>query len=310
MMFSMINVTGCWKLLLALGMGGLCGAQTLNNQALTGKYYFRHLSLGSDTATPANLTDPRSLIGTITFDGGGKYTYSGQQIIGAGAAATANGSGNYTIDSGGFVSLDSPLRSGAKVNARFGTEALLGSSTETTDNTFDIFIAIPAPASGATFSGPFTTVSLEFPGGSTANARASQFSLASSSATALQTIAVNGHAANLGGRVQAQQVTGATYTLNADGSGTLSLGAASNAQLLSGTRTLYVSASGNIVIGGSTAAGSHDLFVGVKAVTGATAATWNATFWGAGLRFDSTAIAGYSGSVAARGTGKLTWTKR
>ncbi|HXA52730.1 MAG TPA: IPT/TIG domain-containing protein [Candidatus Acidoferrum sp.] len=306
----MIKATGCWKLVLALGMGAVCAAQTLNNQALTGKYYFRHLSLGSDSATPANLTDPRSLIGTITFDGAGKYTYAGQQIIGSGAATPATNTLNYTVDPGGFVSLESPLRSGAKVNARFGPEALLGSSTETSDNTFDLFVAVPAPASGATFSGPFTTVSLEFPDGSTANARASQFSLASASATALQNIAVNGHAANLGGRVQAQQVTGATYTLNADGSGTLNLGAASNAQLLSGTRTLYVSASGNIVIGGSTTAGSHDLFVGVKAVTNATAATWNTTFWGAGLRFDSTAIAGYAGSVAARGAGKLTWTKR
>jgi uncharacterized protein (TIGR03437 family) len=306
----MLKRTGCWKLLLALGMSALCAAQTLSNQALTGKYYFRHISLGADTATPANLTDPRSLIGTITFDGAGKYTYSGQQITGSAAPTSVTNAGNYSVDPGGFVSLDSPLRAGAKINARFGTEALLGSATETSDNTFDLFIAIPAPALGATFSGPFTTVSLEFPGGTAANARASQFTLASSSATTLQTISVNGHAANLGGSVQAQQVTGATYTLNADGSGTLNLGTASNAQLLSGSRTFYVSASGNIVIGGSAAAGAHDIFVGVKAMSGATASTWNATFWGAGLRYDSTAIAGYSGSVAARGTGKLTWTKR
>src|SRR5258708_29742068 len=113
MMLIMIKGTGCWKLLLALGMGAVCAAQTLNNQAFTGKYYFRHLSLGSDSAAPANLADPRSLIGTITFDGAGKYTYSGQQITGSGAATTATGLGTYTIDSGGFVSLDSPLRSGA-----------------------------------------------------------------------------------------------------------------------------------------------------------------------------------------------------
>jgi hypothetical protein len=196
------------------------------------------------------------------------------------------------------------------VNARYGAEAVIGSTTETSDNTFDLFIAVRAPATGAALAGPYTTASLEFPGGSTANMRASQFSLASSSTTALQPISVTGHAANLGGRVQTQQVSAATYSLNADGSGTLNLGAASSSQLLSGTRILYVSASGNIVIGGSTAAGSHDLFVGVKAVSGATAATWNTTFWGAGLRVDATGVAGYAGSVAARGTGKLTWTKR
>ena len=95
--------------------------------------------------------------------------------------------------------MDSPLRTGAKLNARYGGEALLGSATETSDGTFDLLVAIPAPAAGATFVGPYSAASLEFPGGTTLNMRTSQFSLASSSATALQPIAVTGHAANLGG---------------------------------------------------------------------------------------------------------------
>ena len=53
--------------------------------------------------------------------------------------------------------------------------------------------------------------------------------------------------------------------MGADGVGSLSVGAASNAQLLSGNRTLYLSASGNILLGGSTAAGGHDILIGVKA---------------------------------------------
>ena len=107
-----------------------------------------------------------------------------------------------------------------------------------------------------------------------------------------------------------QQVTGATYTMGADGLGSLTVGAANNAQLLSGSRTLYLSASGNILLGGSTAAGGHDIVIGVKPVSGATNATWNATFWGAGLRVDFSAVSGYSGALAARGQGKLTWSKR
>ena len=75
-----------------------------------------------------------------------------------------------------------------------------------------------------------------------------------------------GHAAGISqGRPLTQQVTGATYTMGADGLGSLSVGAASNAQLLSGSRTLYLSASGNILLGGSTAAGGHDIVIGVKA---------------------------------------------
>ncbi|MBS1858431.1 MAG: hypothetical protein JST11_23880 [Acidobacteria bacterium] len=306
----MIQPTGWRALVLAVGMAGLCAGQTLSNQALSGKYYFRYISLGTSGTTPASLTDPRSLIGTMTFDGAAGYTFTGQQVIGAGSATAVSGRGSYTVDPGGFVSLDSPLRSPAKVNARYGPEALLGSSTETSDNTFDLFVAIPAAASAAAPSGPFTAVSLEFPGGSTDNMRASQFNLPVTGAGALAAITVTGHAANLGGSVQTQTVSGASYTANADGSGTLNLGAASNAQLLSGSRTVYVSASGNILLGGSTAAGAHDILIGVRAMSGVTAASWNATFWGAGLRVDSSAVAGYAGSVAARGGGKLTWTKR
>jgi hypothetical protein len=105
-------------------------------------------------------------------------------------------------------------------------------------------------------------------------------------------------------------VTGATYTMGADGVGTLNVGADDNAQLLSGSRTLYLSASGNILLGGSTADGGHGIMIGVKPLSGATNATWNATYWGAGLRVDSSAVAAYSGALAAGGQRKVTWTKR
>jgi uncharacterized protein (TIGR03437 family) len=291
-------------------MAGAGYAQILGNQMLSGKYYFRHVLLGTAAASPVRLTDPRTLTGTITFDGAGRYTFSGQQIMGASAPTPATGEGQYSVDAGGFVLLDNPLWGGTKVNARFSSEALLGSSTEGGDTVYDLFAAIPAPASSAALSGPYTTVSLEFPGGSAANMRASQFSINPQAAGTLAAFPAIGHAANLGARVQTQQVTSATYTMAADGTGTLSFGTANNAQLLSGGRTVYVSASGNVILGGSIAAGGHDFLIGVKTMSGATNASWNSTFWGAGLRVDSTAIAGYAGSVAARGQGKLTWTRR
>ena len=70
-------------------------------------------------------------------------------------------------------------------------------------------------------------------------------------------------------------------------------------------RTLYLSASGNILLGGSTAAGGHDILIGVKPVSGATNATWNATFWGAGLRVDSSAVSGYSRRALRARTGQI-----
>jgi trimeric autotransporter adhesin len=309
-MISIMRKYTGW-VILPIFWAGLVSAQTLNNQTVAGRFFFRHVSLGTDGVNPGNLTDPRSLIGSVTFDGTGRYSYIAQLSVGVTAPVSQTGAGAYAVDAGGFVTLDSPLRTGAKINARYGSEALLGSSTESPDNTYDLFVAVPAPGAGASvvLGGPYTTVSLEFPGGATTNMRNTQFSLNVVSPGFLSAIAVNGHATNLAqGRPTTQQVTGANYTMNADGTGTISFGTASNAQLLSGNRTLYLSATGNTVLGGSP--GGHDILMGVKALTGASNATWNGTFWGAGLRVDLAAVSGYSGAVAARGQGKLTLTRR
>src|ERR1017187_9804618 len=182
-------------------------AQTLNNQSLSGKYYFRHVSLGIVGASPGSLADPRTPMGAITFDGAGHYTYVGQQLTGINAAVSQTGSGGYTLDPGGFVSLDNPLRTGVKINPRFATEAVIGSSTEAPDNTYDLFVAIPAPSAGAIFTGPYNFMSLEFPGGATANMRSTQFPLNQLALGNLQPFSVFGHAAGISlGRPQTQQV--------------------------------------------------------------------------------------------------------
>src|SRR5260221_8972970 len=98
-------------------------AQTFSNSALSGKYYFRHLSLSTDTAE--NITDLRSLSGSITFNGAGAYSFSGQQTLGTAALAPFNGSGTYLVSPDGAVTLTNPQRPPQNVNARFGT-ALVG----------------------------------------------------------------------------------------------------------------------------------------------------------------------------------------
>jgi uncharacterized protein (TIGR03437 family) len=315
----MTNRTGC-ALFLLVGLLGISpgSAQVLTNQSLNGKFYFRQMSLG--TGATGSLTDPRSLLGTITFDGAGHFSFTGQQVTGTGAPAAQSGSGTYSLDSGGVVVMDNPLRSGDKENARFGPEALIGSSTEATGNNFDLFVAIPAPAATATatLSGSYWMASLEFPSANSTNARNSLFNLTTAASGTLATINVNGHAANLNnGAPSTQQVTDGTFVMNADGSGTLSLGAPSTSVLLSGSRNIYISADGNVVIGGSLTAGAHDFLIGVKSMTGVTNASWTAAnspnFWAAGLRFDAgdqAPVVGFAGSVAPSGTGSLTWSKR
>lgn len=290
----------------------VAGAQTLSNSALNGKYFFRHVSLSMDGS--GNITDARSALGALTFDGAGHYSVNAQQVIGNNAAAALTGNGTYSVDPAGFVSIDNPQRTGVKINARVGPEALLGSSTETTDNTFDLFAAIPAPVSGSTasLSGSYWVGTLEYPGGATANARGSIFNLTPGSGGTLAAMTVNGHSAAVaGGAPQNQTISGASYVMSADGMGSVNLGPTSN--LLSGTKALYLSADGNLVIGGSTSTGSHDFLFGVKAVSNVTAATWKGNFWAASLRTDSSEAPpafAYSGALFANGAQALTWTKR
>src|ERR1700722_10837885 len=284
-------------------------AQTLTNQSLSGKFFFRYMSIGSDSS--GNATDPRSLLGTITFSGTGSYSFTGQTVVGTTAAAAATGTGAYTVDPAGDVTMDSPLRAGDKVNARLSAEALIGSGTETTDNTFDMLVAIPAPTAAATLTGPYWVVTLEFPGGSVANARNTFFSMNSAGIGQLAAISVYGHAATLSnGSPTTQPVTGANYSVASDGTGTISFGTASSSALLSGSKNVYVSADGSVLIGGSTTAGSHDIMIGVKALANPTAASWNGTMWTSGLRYESAtgqpAWLEHTGSLAARVAGSTT----
>jgi uncharacterized protein (TIGR03437 family) len=293
-------------------LGGLVGSlpafsQVLTNQYLNGKYYLRQVSLG--TSAGGSLTDARSLLATVTFDGAGGFTFTGQQVIGAGAATAFSGSGKYSVDPAGFVTMDSPLRKGVSVNARVGPEALLGSSTESADGAYDLLVAIPAPSKQPVLSGSYWSVTLEFPAGSTGAVRNTFFSLApGATAGNWANFTVSGHAANVqNGLPQTQAVTGATYTLNPDGSGVTTFGAGA---LLSGGKTFYVSADGNVILGGSTGNGSHDILIGIKSI-GSGSFTWNNDFWGAGLRLDlGQTFSSYAGSVAARGLGFVTWSKR
>lgn len=303
---------GCMALLL---VAGLLHGQVLDNRNLTGKYYFRHLMLTTDAS--GNITDARSLIGAMVFDGAGRFTYTSQQAIGVAAAVPQNGSGSYSVTSGGFVTLTNPQRSSLSINARYGAEALMGSSTEQPDSVFDLLIAIPAPSTNqtlASLNGALFAATLEFPSGNAAFVRNTFFNLQANGQGGLAAIAVSGHAANLGGNPATQTVTGAGYGISGDGSGSMSFpapaGMAATSLLLSGTKTTYISQSGNVVIGGSPS--GHDLLIAVKAPAGtSSAANWTGRFWGAGMRFE---IGGnqsaYAGSLNANGKGKLTLSRR
>ncbi|MBZ5575509.1 MAG: hypothetical protein LAP40_02990 [Acidobacteriia bacterium] len=284
--------------------------QTFSNQTLNSKYFFRQVSLGTDGA--GNLTDARTMYGTMTFDGAGHYSFNAQVIQGNTTPTPQSGSGTYSLDAAGILSLDNPVRAGDKISARYGAEAIVGSTTESADLAYDMFAAIPAPTTGTSngsLSGSYWTADLQFAGSSFTNAQNSMVNLTSSGAGTFQDTTISGHAAYIaGGQVQTQPITGAIYSMAGDGTGTAIFGVASN--LLSGLKTVYLSQDGNVFLAGSANGGTHEMMIGIKAAAPATNSTWSGAFWTAGLRQSGAAVAGFAGSAVASGSGSLYVTER
>jgi len=299
-------------------------AQTGNNQSLNGKYYFRHLLFTTDASD--HLTAISSLWGSITFDGSGHYAVAGQSAVGDTPPVAATGSGTYSVSPADFVTLTNPQENTLTINGRLGVVVaasgpqaaemmIIGSSTEATGNTFDLFVAIPAATgtSNGSLSGAYNAATLAFPSGTAAAVRSALFSLQGNASGEFANIGISGHGAGItGGMPTTQTLSGGTYTMQADGSGSatfpLQLGATDATQLLSGTKTIYLSPSGNVILGGSSDGTQQDILVGFKS---GNANTWTNYFWEGGLRFESGGFASaYSGSLYSTGNGILTLTRR
>jgi uncharacterized protein (TIGR03437 family) len=298
----------------------LCHGQISTNQSLSGKYFFRQVMLLTDGSSAPNVTNSISGEGTITFDGNGNFAVTGQQISGTAAAVSLTGSGTYTVNPGGFMTMSNPLKSGVTLNSRLGQGAVVGSSTEAGPSVFDIFIAIPAPvgASNAILLGSYWVSSLEFPSGGLTNIRNTNFELTSTGAGSFVETSVTGQAANLNNILMTQTVGPITYSISQDGSGTMTFplasGLTANTQLISGVENIFVAPGGIYFIGGSIAAGGHGLVVGIKnyGSGAATNASFNGFYYAAGIRYDTqpARLTAVVGSVHADGAGDTIWARR
>jgi uncharacterized protein (TIGR03437 family) len=294
-------------------------AQVPGNASLKGKYWFRYVQTTADAS--GNLSQAMSLLGSLTFDGLSAFTYSASQTLGPSTTAQVTGSGTFSVASNGFVTMTQPQGTLA-MNGRAAAKLLLASTTESQTNTCDLLVAIPAgssPLSNGTLAGTYQIGTIEFPAASTAQARSTLFSVVADGKGGLGSPAVTGHANNLGGSATTQVLAGATYTVNPDGSGNmtfpLSSGATAASQLVSGVKNIYVSADGNYVIGGSTAAGSHDLLFGTAALTSTTIdnTAFTGLFFAGGLAWVSGTGGGfdaYAGSVNSGGAGTALFHQR
>ena len=263
-------------------------AQTPTNKSLSGKYLYHEVLLVPDAAQPVVSGD-----GSLTFDGNGGFT-----------------GGTYSVDSSGAVTLTDPLRSGSTINARLGTVALIGSNTEAGNNVFNIFVAVPAPTStisASVLNGTYWIASLEFVNGSLALKRQTFFPVTANGSGSLGNPAVLGEATNLQDKQITQTVSGATYTVNSDGSGTVTFPGDATQQLIAGTKAIYVAQDGSFFFGGGSAAGGPGLVIGIRAGTSLSPPR---TFWAADLRVEGQNYSSFAGSSVAVDNSRMTWSRR
>lgn len=299
--------------LTAITIFGLTAAaqtfDTSGNSRLNGAYFVREVLIAGQAAD-GTITSAKSATGTVTFNGTGNYSFSGQITVSTGGSAAQTVTGTYSVGSNGLFAMVPNLLDANDITygtvGGLGPSAIIGSATEGTN--VDLMIAIPVSSgiTNSSLSGAYIGGLLDFTGANVNNTRQAHFTLNVASAGNFGAITAVGNAANLGTTQVTQNVSGATYSLTANGSGTVNFGAATTAQLLSGTKNLYLSSDGNILVGGSPA--GFDMVVAVKANTGTSNnATASGLYFVGGLEdfVDSTGhyIDGFYGSGNATGTG-------
>jgi uncharacterized protein (TIGR03437 family) len=293
--------------LLALAFLGVAEAQTYNNASLNTKYYFRELYFATDAT--GNPTDVRSASGAIAFDGKGGYSIIATQNVGTGNSAPLTADGTYAVASNAAITLSDPLLPSGSINARFTAEAVFGSSSDSTGNTFNFFIGIPEPTGGYTaknLSGTYFISTFELTGANAATVRSGLLlSVQPDGKGNIPGFNMNGHAANVNGGFPFVGFNpGSTYTVNSDGSGAINFGPLNQSQFISGTKPFYISKSGNMFIGATTDPGVQDLIIGVKA--GSAGAPFSGNFFTSGLRLQVDPVAPtsscYTGGLNSSGT--------
>ena len=307
--------------LLVLGGFTFAGAQTFDNSAtnsLNGNYFIREVALLVSNQSPNTgaITRALSLSGTIAFDGNGNYSFNGQVLDSQGSSQPTayNVTGGYSVAPNGLAQIQSLVTDQDFIFGTVTQSVFIGSSTEGQVNDFVVAIPAGSGTSNASLQGMYRVGALEFPQANAAMTRDSYFVLNADGQGRISPITVNGSAANLGSTNQTQTISGATYSVNKDGSFTANFPAAAGGgtanQLFTGSKTLYVSADGNIILGG--APNGFDIFVGIRPTTSsANNGTFQGTYFVAGLE-NSTAsqssaqsnIISFYGSTNAFGNGE------
>jgi uncharacterized protein (TIGR03437 family) len=281
--FSGRFVTGV--LLASIPFAALPLATQLPSQAsLKGAYYVRYLGLYTEPSSNLCALNPCRVgfAGTMTFDGNGNYQLAGQGITPSGAstqsALKVATSGQYFVNTSGWFGFSSPFDPAGKawLQGGIGAGAAVIVASSGGWNYFDFFVGIPvsAGASSATLKGKYYIAGLAFWSGAAPShsdeftAENALFSMTADGQGGLSNVTVK---SENGAAPGPHTSSNASYALNPNGSGMLSLPAAgphSSDHLLAGDKVLYVSSDGNFFIAGGSS--DYELVLGVKAFAGNT----------------------------------------
>jgi hypothetical protein len=265
-------------------------AQLPSNATLKGSYWVRYLGI---IGSPSDFAV--SFAGSMTFDGNGNFTVTGTGYYNNGALQTLpiSSSGIYSVQSGGTFAINNPFsQNAANLYGGVGVNGIaVGSSTDSSPQYEDLFVAIPqsANASAATLSGTYRVAGLEFAGGSLTAMRNVFFNITADGNGNLGNVTLGGTSEALNNVATTQTSPGATYTMTGPGDGTITFPAPSGVstanQLISGGKDLYVSPDGSFFIAGSPT--GFDMQVGVKAIATGGAAALSGLYFNSGVENDN-----------------------
>jgi len=268
----------------ALGGSALFAQDPSGDGLLNAAYRFRYIAAANYNSS-GNLSEAFAAYGVITFSGNGNFAIDPKsQVIdntvsgGRPTTICANSLlGTYEINAAGLGYITNPFTGGV-ILGEVTNGVFIGSSTESNGQggtgTNDLFIAIlaGAPPTNSTFTTPYWIGGVDFTLGTDVDVKNPMFEITPNGSGGLGTLTVQGQANNQPGTWLTQTVSGATYNFASDGNAQLNIPIASGLTstsptlLISGTKSLYVSANGNFVLGWNPS--GYDILFGVKALSG------------------------------------------
>jgi uncharacterized protein (TIGR03437 family) len=298
------------RLLLLFAAAGAIQAQTWDtsgNSLLNGTYYFRQVIYVPYTSSPSYLLEAVAFYGSITFNGNGNYTASGQLLDYSfyyGEAenygtypSTGTVSGTYSISSSGYGFISSPYVTGDTIYGLVSAQSVfVGSATDNNNGYNDMLVmarvASPLPTVGS-FTGSWSCADFDFSSGNAEYALSSLINLSPDGNGNLNAGTINGYE-GVATTLITQSSSGLKYTFS---NGAAVAAFPTSANLVVGQKYLYFSADGNFVFGGGpiTSATPFDMIVGVK--TSAGTPTLSGLYYQAGLDEVEGNLDSYFGSL-------------